>query len=90
MNGTGAKPRVEAAGARGPSLHVTFGVETAHAGTYESLLHHALEVAAVEHPLLFGLPPHPQGVGETSVRRGCTLVPMMLLLLLLLLFPCRL
>ncbi|CAN0251695.1 unnamed protein product, partial [Scytosiphon promiscuus] len=30
--------------ARGPSLHVTFGVETAVSGTYESLLHHALEV----------------------------------------------
>lgn len=36
-------------------MHVTFGVETALAGTYESLLHHALEVAAVQHPLLLGL-----------------------------------
>ncbi|CAN0193556.1 unnamed protein product [Laminaria digitata] len=42
-------------GAREPSLHITFGIESALSGTYESLLHHALEVAAVEHPELFGL-----------------------------------
>ncbi|CAN0288488.1 unnamed protein product [Ectocarpus sp. 4 AP-2014] len=63
--GRGAPSRSSAA--RGPSLHVTFGVETALSGTYESLLHHALEVAAVEHPLLFGL--SPRG-GEESDKRS--------------------
>lgn len=41
-------------GSNGPSLHVTFGVESALSGTYESLVHHALEVASVEYPYLFG------------------------------------
>ena len=44
---------------------MTFGVETALSGTYESLLHHALEIAAVEHPQLFGLPP---SQGETKTE----------------------
>ncbi|CAN0056220.1 unnamed protein product, partial [Hapterophycus canaliculatus] len=68
--------------ARGPSLHVTFGVETAVSGTYESLLHHALEIAAVHHPSLFRLSPQGEEVrrlaltssedatiGETGVRQ---------------------
>jgi len=57
-------------------MHVTFGVETALAGTYESLLHHALEVAAVQHPLLFGIP-RPQGEGRgNEVRVWCFGTPM--------------
>lgn len=78
VNGTGARPGGEpgapspaGGGTRGPSLHVTFGVETTLSGTYESLLHHALEVAAVEHPLLFGLPP---SGGETEAWKGTTAV----------------
>eukprot|EP00903_Cladosiphon_okamuranus_P011091 g10467.t1 len=76
VNGTGARPpggsgggSPAGGGARGPSLHVTFGVETTLSGTYESLLHHALEVAAAEHPLLFGLPPSET---KTTTRAGGT------------------
>ena len=70
MNGTGwepGRPSPASNGARGPSLHVTFGVETALSGTYESLLHHALEIAAAEHPQLFGRPPS-QGETETETK----------------------
>ncbi|CAN0376400.1 unnamed protein product [Ectocarpus sp. 12 AP-2014] len=73
VNGTAARPgggrgaSPSSSAARGPSLHLTFGVETALSGTYESLLHHALEVAAVEHPLLFGLSPRE---GEESDKQS--------------------
>lgn len=48
-------------------MHVTFGVESAVSGTYESLLHHALEVAAVDHPHLFGLSPQRGEVRRLAV-----------------------
>ncbi len=52
-------------------MHVTFGVETALAGTYESLLHHALEVAAVQHPFLFELRrPQVRGGRKTKTNEG--------------------
>lgn len=59
VNGTGgaAATTTVAQGARKgsePSLHVTFGIESAISGTYESLLHHALEVASMDYPELFG------------------------------------
>ena len=55
VNGTKNADTVRSRGAREPSIHVTFGIESALAGTYESLLHHALQVAAAEDPDLFGL-----------------------------------
>lgn len=49
VNVTGEGARTSAR-TSGPALHITFGIESSTYGSYEALLHHALEVAQVEHP----------------------------------------
>ncbi|CAM9986947.1 unnamed protein product [Ascophyllum nodosum] len=53
-----------------PSLHVTFGVESTLSGTYESMLHHALEAAAAEQPHLFFARSSGADEDETKSDRG--------------------